>query len=138
MTFSFYLRQEFMEFISSVKDAFIKYRTLNGKADRPQFWWFQLFLWFGFIVSVVLDNLFFSRDFFLSASNIGFIGTLWVLFNFIPTVSIGVRRLHDTGRSGWRQLLFFAIIIGWILLIIWYCEETREDDPAKRPIGIPQ
>ena len=47
-----------MEFISSVKDAFIKYRTFNGKADRPQFWWFQLFLWFGFIVSVVLDNLF--------------------------------------------------------------------------------
>ena len=45
-----------MEFRSSVKDAFIKYRTFNGKADRPQFWWFQLFCLIVEAVGIFIDH----------------------------------------------------------------------------------
>lgn len=45
---------------------------------------------------------------------------------FVPTVSVGARRLHDTGKSGWRQLWGFTII-GLIPLIIWWCEKGSEE-----------
>lgn len=126
-----------MEFISAVKDAFNKYGTFTGKADRAQFWWFLLFLSFGIVVSKVIDNVLVGY-FFSSESTIGWVAILWGVFTCIPALAVGSRRLHDTGRSGWWHLLLFAILIGWIILIIWYCEETYEEDPAKRPIGIPQ
>ena len=37
----------------------------------------------------------------------------------IPSFAVGARRLHDINRSGWWQLLWFAILIGWIILIVW-------------------
>tara|TARA_B100001179_G_C18562932_1_gene391438 strand:+ start:447 stop:827 length:381 start_codon:yes stop_codon:yes gene_type:complete len=126
-----------MEFISAVKDVFNKYATFTGKADRPQFWWFLLFLLFGTVVSTSIDNLLVGY-FFPSESNIGWVAILWGVFTCVPSLAVGSRRLHDTGRSGWWHVLLFVIIIGWIILIIWYCEETYEEDPAKRPIGIPQ
>jgi len=126
-----------MEFISAVKDAFKKYGTFTGKADRSQFWWFLLFLSFGIVVSKGIDNVLVGY-FFSSEGTIGWVAILWGVFTCIPALAVGSRRLHDTGRSGWWHLLLFAILIGWIILIIWYCEETYEEDPAKRPIGIPQ
>ena len=126
-----------MEFISAVKDAFKKYGTFTGKADRSQFWWFLLFLSFGIVVSKGIDNVLVGY-FFSSEGTIGWVAILWGVFTCIPALAVGSRRLHDTGRSGWWHLLLFAILIGWIILIFWYCEETYEEDPAKRPIGIPQ
>ena len=41
------------------------------------------------------------------------------LATFIPSFALGARRLHDINRSGWWQLLWFAILIGWIILIVW-------------------
>lgn len=54
----------------------------------------------------------------------------------VPNLAMGARRLHDTGRSGWLQLLWFIPIIGWIILIIWLAEDTKQADneygaPAK-------
>jgi uncharacterized membrane protein YhaH (DUF805 family) len=126
-----------MEFISAVKDAFYKYGSFTGKADRPQFWWFILFLLLGIVVSSLIDKVLLGH-FFSSASTIGWVSIMWGLFICLPAIAVGSRRLHDTDRSGWWQLLLFAIIIGWIILVIWYCEETYEEDPAKRPVGIPQ
>ena len=126
-----------MEFISAVKDAFNKYGTFTGKADRAQFWWFLLFLSFGIVVSKGIDKVLVGY-FFSSEGTIGWVAILWGVFTCIPALAVGSRRLHDTGRSGWWHLLLFAILIGWIILIFWYCEETYEEDPAKRPIGIPQ
>ena len=55
---------------------------------------------------------------------------------FVALGIIGFRLIWN--RTGNYDIDFITKLIGWILLIIWYCEETREDDPAKRPIGIPQ
>ena len=127
-----------MEFILAIKDGLKKYFKFKGKSGRAKFWWFQLFIFLGFFISVILDKLLFGTDSFSSESLFGLVGKLWGLFIIIPFLSIGTRRIHDIGKNGWWQLLLFLIIIGWIILVIWYCEETWEDDPAKRPIGIPQ
>lgn len=51
----------------------------------------------------------------------------------IPSVSVGARRLHDIGRSGWWQLLLFAIIIGWIVLLVWFCTDGESGDNRFGP-----
>ncbi len=53
-------------------------------------------------------------------------GTLGGLFEFaalIPGLAVGVRRLHDTNRTGWWLLLVFAVIIGWIVLLVWFIKQ---------------
>ena len=42
----------------------------------------------------------------------------------VNDVSVMVRRLHDTGRSGWNYLFTFIPIVGWILFAIWCCEDS--------------
>ena len=56
---------------------------------------------------------------------------------FLPTLAVTARRLHDTGRSGWWQLLWFVIIIGWIILIIWLVSDSKqgENKYGKNPKG---
>tara|TARA_Y100000590_G_scaffold71530_1_gene78604 strand:+ start:18009 stop:18392 length:384 start_codon:yes stop_codon:yes gene_type:complete len=127
-----------MEFILAIKYGLNNYFRFKGKSSKANFWWFQLFIILGFFISVILDKLLFGIDSFSSENFFGLIGNLWGLFIIVPFLSIGTRRIHDIGKNGWWQLLLFLIIIGWIILIFWYCEETREDDPAKRAIGIPQ
>lgn len=45
----------------------------------------------------------------------------------IPNYAVGARRLHDTGRSGWWQLLHLTCI-GSIILIVWFCEDSHGDN----------
>ena len=120
-----------MEFIPSVKDGINNYGMFTGKADRSQFWWFQLFFFLGVIIATIIDYLVFGTPY-------RFILLLWILFTIIPVLAVGSRRLRDTNRSGWWQLLLIPPIIGWIILIILWSEESFETDPEKRPIGIPQ
>ena len=120
-----------MEFMPSVKDGINNYGMFTGKADRSQFWWFQLFFFLGVIIATIIDYLVFGTPY-------RFILLLWILFTIIPVLAVGSRRLHDTNRSGWWQLLLIPPIIGWIILIILWSEESFETDPEKRPIGIPQ
>ena len=54
----------------------------------------------------------------------GPINTIAQLGVFIPSLSVGARRLHDTNRSGWWQLLILTIV-GIILLIIWFASEEK-------------
>jgi uncharacterized membrane protein YhaH (DUF805 family) len=127
-----------MEFTYAVKDGFKKYSNFKGKANRLQFWWFILFVVSGIIISSIIDRLIFGANFISPNSSIGWISYIWDLFIIIPTLSIGARRLHDTKRSGWWLLLLFLIIIGWIILFILLSQESYENDPEKKPIGIPQ
>jgi uncharacterized membrane protein YhaH (DUF805 family) len=55
-----------------------------------------------------------------SITGIGALQNIFSLATFIPGLALGARRLHDIGKSGWWQLLWFAIIVGWIILIVWH------------------
>ena len=56
--------------------------------------------------------------------------SLYSLGTLVPNLAVGVRRLHDTGRSGWWSLIGLIPLVGWILLIIWYCQ--KEDEAENR------
>ena len=97
-----------MDFTTAVKTCFSQYFVFKGRARRSEFWWFYLFTIIGGIPFAILDLIIVG-----ALDNIDFeiFGTLFSLATFIPSISAGARRLHDTDRSGWWQLMPLIALI---------------------------
>lgn len=93
------------------------YVEFNGKANRPEFWYFALFIFILNIIALIIDVNVFNIENALGPAT-GLLG----LFTILPYLAVTSRRLHDTGRSGWWQLIGFTGI-GLIPLIIWLASE---------------
>jgi uncharacterized membrane protein YhaH (DUF805 family) len=50
------------------------------------------------------------------------LGWIFDLATIVPSIAVAARRLHDTDRTGWWQLLGFVPVIGWIILLVWLCQ----------------
>ena len=99
-------------------DAFKRYTDFSGRASRQQYWMFILFVMIISFVLALIDTL------------LGMIA-LYAIFNliiFIPSLSIAARRLHDTGRSGWWQLIILLPIIGIIVLLVFLIQDSHDDN----------
>lgn len=89
-----------------------KYAEFNGRAGREEFWMFVLI---SFIASLILS----------------FIRPLWFVYNLavlVPSIAVCTRRLHDTGRSGWLQLLALIPLVGPIVLIVFAAQDSQPGD----------
>ena len=91
-----------------------KYVLFTGRARRMEFWYFTLF---NIIVSVCLGLL--DSMFGLLMMGVGVLQLVYALVILLPSLGVSVRRLHDTGRSGWWLLIALLPIIGGIVLIIF-------------------
>lgn len=99
-----------MSFGESVKTCFQKYVTFKGRARRSEYWWFWLLNLIVSIVTLVLD---YKLDMINIEFGIGALSGLYTLIVFLPSLAVSVRRLHDTGHSGWYYLLTLC----WYLLV---------------------
>ena len=99
-----------MTFAESVRTCLSKYVDFNGVASRSEFWWFFLFQ---IVVVVVLS---------LVSQLVADIAALALL---LPSLAVGARRLHDTGRSGWWLLIGLIPVIGTIVLIVFWVQESK-------------
>ena len=99
-----------MNFGQAISTCFSKYANFSGRASRPEFWWFFLFQ---VIVSIVTS---FFGD---------LINALAALALLLPALSVGARRLHDIGKSGWWQLIAFTVI-GILLLLYWFVQPSSD------------
>lgn len=94
--------------------AIEKYATFSGRTTRKEFWMFMLvnliLSAFLAMLSVILGTTIFS--------------VIYNLAIFIPCISISARRLHDTGRSGWWQLITFVPLIGVIVLLVFLVQDS--------------
>lgn len=103
--------------------ALKKYADFNGRATRTEFWMFFLIYIIIYIVLTLID----------SSVVVGLIGLPILSLAFglallIPSLSIGARRLHDIGRSGWWQLIMLIPLIGFIVLIVFWVMDSKEDN----------
>ena len=90
-----------MNFTQSIETCFKKFSVFDGRSRKSEFWWFQLFCLIVQIVGMLIDALLGYAELFV------WIGYIIVL---LPSLAVGARRLHDSGRSGWWQLLYLTII----------------------------
>lgn len=90
-----------LTFFEAIRVCFTKYADFNGKASRPEFWWFALFVTLAESALVYLSQ---------ELSSIFLIATL------LPFLAVGTRRLRDVGKSGWWQLFLLVPIGGLIIL----------------------
>lgn len=119
--------------------AFRQYADFSGRASRQEFWMFVLFnLLFAMawaFVSGLLTGLFGGS--FDQESRLIFMYKLIAIYyavTAVPAMAVGVRRLHDTGRSGWWMLIGLVPLVGGIWLIVLMCSD---DNPGDNRYGSP-
>ena len=117
-----------MTFGDSVSTCLKKYFVFEGRASRSEYWWFQLIVSPSYFISTVFEN------------DIAYIFLGITLFTLIPAISAGVRRLHDTNRSGFFVLISFIPFIGGLILLFFLIPEGTKGknrfgpDPLKKSI----
>ena len=122
--------------------AFRQYADFSGRASRQEFWMFVLFnLLFAMawvFVAGLLTGLLDSS--FNHESRLLFMYKLMAIYyavTAVPAMAVGVRRLHDTGRSGWWMLVSLIPFVGGIWLIVLMCLDGSAGDNryGSRPDG---
>jgi len=108
-----------MTFTESISTCFNKYATFEGTAVRSEYWWFMLFLFLASAAANVISET---------------LGVLFTLATILPSIAAACRRLHDTDRIGWWQLIVLVPVVGWIVLIVFLVQEGR---PNRYSQGLP-
>ncbi len=96
-----------MNFLESLKTCYKKVFNYRGRASKSEYWWFQLYFTLFAILTFYFEDYTFGQV----------LGILW-LFNNLPLLSAGVRRFHDTNKSGWTVLWALVPFIGALIVLI--------------------
>ena len=102
-----------------------RYFGFSGRARRSEYWWFFLFNVLVSIVASILDSVLGTMS---DDTNVGLIGSIASLALLLPSIAVGIRRLHDTSRSGWWILIGLIPIVGWIVLLVFYVQDSHGDN----------
>jgi uncharacterized membrane protein YhaH (DUF805 family) len=118
-----------------------KYAVFDGRARRKEYWFFILFnvlisMALGFI-DRLMENVVPETDLgiFGGGTYVGFLGIfsgIYALGVMIPVMAVSVRRLHDTGRSGWWLLINFMPVIG---AVVFFYFMILDSDPERNEYG---
>lgn len=109
--------------------AMRNYANFDGRARRREYWFFALFNTIFAVVAMILDNVL-----GLTKATSGFspLYAFYFLATLVPSLAVLVRRLHDTGKSGWYVLVAFIPFIGGIWLFIL---SILDSDPYENGYG---
>ena len=130
--------------------ALKKYAVFNGRAEKKEFWYFSLFVVIFSIVLAVIDAFIPGFDTFFeialpeqlnatygstysTPSGMGLLSGIYALAMAIPSLSIAVRRLHDTDRTGWWLLLILLPLIGIIVLMVFWAKDSTPGENRYGP-----
>lgn len=106
-----------------------KYAVFSGRARRKEYWFFVLF---NIIISIVLAVIDGVTGSFSPEAGVGLLGGIYTLAVLIPSIAVSVRRLHDTGRSGWWLLIALVPLIGAIVLLVFMVQDSK---PGQNQYG---
>jgi uncharacterized membrane protein YhaH (DUF805 family) len=98
-----------------------KYADFSGRARRSEYWWFSLANFLASVVLGIIDQIIGTR----------ILEIVLFVAMFVPGLAVAIRRLHDTGRSGWWWLIGLTGI-GLIVLLVWF---VTDSDPSDNQYG---
>ncbi len=107
---------QMMGFMDAVKNAIMNnYANFSGRASRSELWWFSLF---NFLISIPVAMI----DLIIGIEVVpgyGPFGSILIFALLLPNMGLVVRRLHDTGRSGWWYFIALVPCVGFIILLVF-------------------
>jgi DNA-binding CsgD family transcriptional regulator len=106
-----------MQFHEAIRVCLIKYADFTGRASRPEFWWFALF-----ITLVASALAYFSQA----------LSSVFMIAVLLPFLAVGTRRLRDAGKSGWWQFFLLVPVGGIVLLGFWWALPPVEQLPDEK------
>ena len=116
---------DFAKIISNYLEiVFQKYVAFEGRAGRPEFWYFMLVN----VIIIIILRVISQVLGFPVGEYFGLLDGLYWLAILLPNLGVQVRRLHDTGKTGWWVLALFVPILGTILLIVFWAQAGQDGD----------
>ena len=114
--------------------AFKQYAVFSGRARRKEYWMFVLFAFIIQILAAVLDNL---LDITFPGPYM-FYGPIYIIAGLVmilPNLAVTIRRLHDTGKSGWFIFISLIPFIGsiWLLVLMFTNSQPGENSYGPNP-----
>ena len=107
------------QIINCYLDAWRNWNNFSGRTRRSGLWY------------VVLANILISLVFGILTALLGFFAFLSGLYSLaflVPGIALSVRRLHDIGKSGWWLLIYLVPLVGWIVLLVFFCTDSGPDN----------
>ena len=115
-------------FLEAVKLFFLRYADFKGRSRRSEYWWISLFAGLVIIPLYILLIIAAVQESEVFMGVIGILMMVFLLGTFIPNLAVTVRRLHDTGRSGWWYLLSFIPSVGSTIILVFCCLDSEPDN----------
>ncbi len=103
-------------FVGAIKKGFRGYVVWNARSTRSEYWWWSLFAVIVAIAASIIDTAIFSTD---VMTGIGPVSGIVTLALFLPGLSVWIRRLHDTDRTGWWVWITLIPIVGVIVSLVF-------------------
>jgi uncharacterized membrane protein YhaH (DUF805 family) len=125
-----------MSFPEAIRSGFRLWSRTDGRASRSEYWWWVLFSLLVWLVPGLLLGIP-SGPTRLGSTILSLVFLAAVIVLIVPTLTLSIRRLHDTDRSGWWLLIGLLPYIGGIILLILYCLDGSpgENQFGERPGG---
>ena len=124
-----------MGFQRALRSFWKRYRDFRGRSRRSEYWFIQLFLVVTNIAVAIIDLALMGWDVdrFIANGGGGIVGLVWILVTIVPAVAVLVRRLHDTGKSGWWALVGFLPLVGAVVLLVF---TVTDSSPGENKFGL--
>lgn len=116
-------------FADVIKTVLARYVQFQGRARRSEYWYWVLFIVLVSIGLALVDGAIFGFD----ETDIAVFGPIFSLATFVPSLSVGFRRMHDIGRTAWWLLIGLIPIIGTIIIIYWFVQPGQPNDNQYGP-----
>ncbi|MDY0415686.1 MAG: DUF805 domain-containing protein [Gammaproteobacteria bacterium] len=116
-------------------DVLKQYAIFSGRARRKEYWYFILF---NLIISIVLAAIDGAMGSYSAGTGMGLLGSVYTLAILLPGIGVSIRRLHDTGRSGWWMLVGFVPLIGVLVLLVFMAQDSKpgQNQYGANPKGV--
>ena len=113
-----------MSFGDAIRTVLSKYAEFNGRARRSEYWYWTLAVIVALVVCIIISAI--SHALGLVLYLLVILGTL------VPGIAVAVRRMHDTGRSGFWLFIGLVPLVGGIILLVFACQDS---EPGQNQYG---